>query len=144
MSDTIATLNRLLRLHSCSLAVYLRECLPWTAPETQAKAAAVREIGESQVEMADRIAARIIDLDGAPDLGDFPLNFTGLNDLSIDYLTCELVTRQRRSVQAIAECVAALQDGPAEAVSIAEEAHGAALGYLDRLVELAQPASATP
>ncbi len=141
--DTIETLNRLLQLYSRSLASYLVECLPWTAPASQAKAAAVREIGQSQRELADRIAERIVALGGVPDLGDFPLNFTGFNDVSVDFLVTELVSRQRRAVQAASECVAALQAGPSEALSIAEEAHGAALGYLDRLIELAQPATAT-
>lgn len=140
--DTIETLNRLLQLHARSLAVYLAECLPWTGPASQAKAAAVREIGQSQRDLADRIAERIVALNGVPDLGEFPLNFTGYNDLSVDYLVNELITRQRRTVQVAGECVAALRDGPAEALSIAEEAQGAALGYLDRLVELAQTSGA--
>jgi bacterioferritin (cytochrome b1) len=140
--NTIETLNRLLQLHARSLAVYLAECLPWTGPTSQSKAAAVREIGQSQRELADRIAERIVALDGVPDLGEFPLSFTGLNDLSVDYLVSELIKNQRRAAQVAGECVAALREGPTEALSIAEEAHGAALGYLDRLVELAQPAGA--
>jgi len=143
MMDMFATLNRLLQLHSRSLAVYLLECLPWTSLESTSKGATLREIGESQRDMADRIAERIMTLGGVPDLGDFPLNFTGLNDLSLEYLLGVLVKAQRRNVQAISECVAALRDGPEGAVAIAEEAHGAALGYLDQLVELTQPAATT-
>lgn len=142
MSATIATLNRLLQLHSCSLVVYLAECSPWTSPASLSKAAVIREIAESQRDMIDRIADCIMDLDGATNLGEFPLHFTRFNDLSFDYLLGELVTRQRQAVQAISTCVAELQDAPEVALAVAEEAHGAALGYLDRLVEVSQVSGA--
>lgn len=140
---TIATLNRLLQMHSRSLAVYLLECLPWVAPEAQAKAAVIREVGYGQRELSDRIAERIVALGGVPDLGDFPLHFTRYNDLSFDYLLGELIKMQRNHVQVASECVEALRNGPEAALSMAEEAHGAALGFLDRLVELTQPATAS-
>lgn len=141
MRDVISVLNRLLQLHSRSLVVYLGECAPWTAPDDTGRVAAIREIASSERDTVDQIAELILSLNGVPDLGDFPLNFTRFNDLSIDYLLKELTRRQRTDVQSIAECVERLQGAPAEALAIAEEAHGAALGYLDRFVELAKPAS---
>lgn len=139
--ETLAVLNRLLRLHSRSLPVYLAECQPWTAPEAQTKAAAVREIAVSQKEMVDRLAELVLDLGGVTDLGDFPLNFTRYNDLSIDFLIGEMIAKQRREVQTIAACVDQLREAPEAALALAEEAHGAALGYLDKLVEVSQAAA---
>src|SRR5262245_45621134 len=89
MNETIDTLNHLLQLHYRSLVVYLSDCVPWSSPETQAKLPVLREVADSQKDTSDRIAEQILELNGAPDLGDFPLHFTRFNDLSFEFLLAE-------------------------------------------------------
>ena len=67
--------------------------------------------------------------------GEFPLEFTSLHDLSIDYLLGILIQRQENDITAIQECIEPLGSAPL-AQALAEESLGAAKGNLDSLQEL--------
>jgi hypothetical protein len=70
------------------------------------------------------------------DPGKFPISFTGLHDLSSEYLVSLMIESQREiisiSEQAISELAA---DAMAQAV--AQESLGAAKAHLDSLLEIA-------
>jgi hypothetical protein len=74
------------------------------------------------------------------DLGDFPIAYTELHDLSLDFLIRKAVTYQKQDLAEIERCVANLAGHPEEQ-SLAEEALGASRAHLEMLEDLVrQPA----
>ena len=132
---TIDMLNRLLTLHSRSLPMYLASARPWFPQRDSDAQAVLRHIAEDQQLMVDRIGAVILDQGGAIQPSEFPMEFTDLHDLSIDYLIPQIAARQERELAWMRQCVDAVHDSPA-ARAIAEEALGAAQAHLDSLHEL--------
>ena len=67
--------------------------------------------------------------------GVFPFEFTGLVDLSADYLLGIIIDHQEKDIAVIQDCVNQLEADPL-AQALAEESLGAAKGHLDSLQEL--------
>jgi hypothetical protein len=142
MSDTasINTLNRLLTILHRSLPMYLSEASPWRQQGDEQAAATLAQIVANQQRDCRRIAELVLERHGAIDLGEFPMEFTDLHFLSLDFLTKELVRYQKRVVADIENCVARLADDP-RAHTLAQEVLGSERAHLDLLEELAhQPA----
>jgi len=140
-ADTIYWLNRLLAIHCKSFPQYLRWSRPHVPPGRGEELAALEAVAMDQDVMGDRISRMIVDGDALPRTGEFPMEFTDLHDLDIDYLLRLTVRYQQQDVKAIQELVDRLQTAPA-ARSIAEESLGMAKGHLDTLRELTKPAAA--
>ena len=136
--DTIDVLNRLLAVHSRSLPQYLCSARPWTTNRDSKSEKALRLIADDHRLMVERVASAILSEGGRPELGEFPMSFTGMHDLSIQYLMHEVIDRQRKELATIRDCVTQLQHAPA-ARALAEEALGAAEGHLQNLEELGEP-----
>lgn len=95
---------------------------------------AIRHIMSDQSLMIDKIADYVESLDGTPNMGEFPMEFTSMHDLSIDYMTQQLLDRQQREVELIEMMSADLESGsPAKA--LAQEALGAAKAHVESLQE---------
>src|SRR5688500_12882559 len=139
-AQSIPVFNRLLATLCRSLPAYLADGFPWRAPGDDRGLALLKQIISDQQAMAVRLAEAILDRRGAPDSGEFPMEFTDTQFLSLDFLVRELIHYQRQDVAAIERCVAALSaDRPAR--ELAQEALGQAKAHLDALEELArQPA----
>jgi hypothetical protein len=138
--NPLEILNRLYALHSCSLPRYLASAPPWSPPLSDAAAlTALRHIAEDQQVMADRIGAVILEHGGTVLSGEFPMEFTDMHDLSLDYVMPQVKARQEREIEFIRRCIQALEHAPA-ARAIAEEALGAAIAHLDNLSDLQRPA----
>jgi predicted outer membrane protein len=140
--ETIAVLNRLHVLHGRSLPVYLADARPWTHRGNETAAETLAHVVADQKNMAERIGSLIIELGGAVDRGRFPMRFTDLHDLSLDYLLDQIVEHQRRIVAQIERGVERLARHP-QARSLAEEALGMARGHLESLDELMKEPSGT-
>ncbi len=84
--------------------------------------------------LCTRIADFLIDRYGRIDTGEYPLEFTGLNDCWLDYLLLELIAAEKQISCVIERSVHALQDDRA-ALALAEESLGAARGHLESLEE---------
>jgi hypothetical protein len=136
-ADTIHWLNRLLAIHCKSFPQYLRWSRPYIPPGRGEEMEAVLAVAQDQDAMADRISRLIIDNDALPRTGEFPMEFTDLHDLDIDYLLQLAVRYQQQDVAAIQQLVERLQTAPA-AQALAEECLGMANGHLDTLRELTQ------
>jgi hypothetical protein len=136
-ADTIYWLNRLLAIHCKSFPQYMR----WSRPHVPAgrgeELEAVQAIAQDQDVMAERISRMIVDGDALPRSGEFPMEFTDLHDLDIDFLMRLAVRYQEQDIAAIQQLVDRLHTAPA-AKAIAEEALGMAKGHLDTLRELTQ------
>jgi hypothetical protein len=128
----IDVLNRLLAIHHRALPQYLSGVSPWTHTGDERAEAVMRRIVSGQQATARKIAELILDRGGRLDSGSFPMDFTELNLLSLDYLLKEVAEHQSDDIWAIEQCVAALADDP-EARTLAEESLGAGRAYLESL-----------
>lgn len=135
-ATTRNALNRLLQIHCRSFAQYLRYARPHTPGGNQEKMEIIDQIAEDQQAVSERIIALLHDASETPNMGKFPMEFTDMHDLSIDYVVKEATRYQRQTLRAISQCVDALQSSPS-ALALAEEAWGMAQGHLQSLEELA-------
>jgi hypothetical protein len=142
-ADTIAVLNRLLVLHNRSLPRYLESARPWLHSGDERSAQMLDLIAADHRLTVERVGSRILEHHGLPDLGAYPMQFTDLHDLSLDYLLGELLARQRALVADLTGCVRQLDGAPRDK-ALAEEALGAARGHLESLEELARETSGMP
>lgn len=95
----------------------------------------LRLMAADQLKTVDRLAGLILELGGRVQMGEFPMDFTSLHDLNVDYLLQRVVAGHKRDIAAIEECVDELRLAPL-ARALAEESLGAAKGHLDSLQEL--------
>lgn len=140
-ADIVDTLGRLLQTLCRSLPMYLQEARPWTRHDDEPIEAALDCLASDQQALAHRVADAIAEQGGQPDPGCFPVEFAGINDLSIDFLLQRIACRQQQDVATIEQCVDELAEMPL-LHSLAEEILGNARGHLDILEQLqvdAQP-----
>ncbi len=135
-TQAIEALNCLLRILYRSLPLYLHGKRLWTPRGREGIGRAIADIAHDYQAYIERIADLVYQWDGCLHPGQFPLDFTSMHDLSLQWLFRELVERQRRDVAAIRGCVEAAGDCP-EARALAEEVLGNARGHLENLEELA-------
>jgi hypothetical protein len=133
--NTIDALNQLLRLHSRSLPSYLLSAQPFRTQTESRTADVLRQIAEDHQLMATKIGTEVLREGGTPDVGEYPMDFTFMHDLSIDYLIREVTRRLEVDIETIGQFVRQLQHAPA-ARAIAEEALGAAEGQLENILDL--------
>lgn len=140
MSQEVAgILNRLIAIHARSLPVYLADAVPWVATQNAQAKDTVDMIAADQLLTVERLAEEVTAQGGIVSQGAFPMEFTGLHDLSMSYLLSEMVRRQAAEVVEIDELVQGLSSD-ASARPVAEEVLGAAKGHLESLGELLQAA----
>jgi hypothetical protein len=131
-ANVIGTLNRLLRILCRSLPMYLEDAHPWTDGESQPAQTALARLTADQRFFCRRIAQAISERGGQPEPGHFPMAFTGLNDVTFDYLLGQVVDKLRCDLSAIERCVADLASTP-DARTLAEEVLGNMQGHWDIL-----------
>ena len=142
--DPIHLLNRLMAIQCRSFPQYLRYSRPHVPPGRGEEMEALEAIAADQDIMTQRISRMVIDAGALPRTGEFPMEFTDLHDLDIDFLVKAAVRYQEQDVAEIQTLVDRLQTFPA-AKSLAEESLGLAKGHLDSLKELvAAPKGAPP
>lgn len=133
--EIVNLLNRLLGLLCKSFPQYLR----WSRPFVPAGRGEVMEtiatIAADQDKLAERVSHIISDAGYLPRDGEFPMEFTDMHDLGIDFLINAAVAYQEQDVETISQLVERLQTAPA-GKAVAEEALGMAKGHLDTLREL--------
>jgi hypothetical protein len=132
---TNRVLNKLLAIHARSLPMYLGYAAPWWHEGDEAARETLAHVVADQKELIERIGRMIVASEGAMAPGEFPMEFTGYNDLSMDYLVGKMIEHQQRDIASIERCVAQLAHDPM-AKALSEESLGAAKGYLDSLREL--------
>jgi hypothetical protein len=140
-SASIDVLNRLVAILSRSLPMYLSDARPWTQSADDQAAQTLKRIVDDQRRDINRLAELILDRYGRVDTGHWPMEYTDLNLLSLDYLLRELARQQQQTIAQIEGCVALLsQDRPAR--ELAEEILGSEKAHLEALQELVrQPVS---
>jgi len=133
--DTNAVLNRLLVLHLRSLPMYVSQAPPWINPGRESAWEAVQSIAADHQATADRFGAMILAADGVPGYGEFPLRYTALHDLALDYLLVRILEYERQLIRRISECADLLWMNPALQAGVLESL-GEAKAHLQLLEEV--------
>ena len=116
-------LNQMLRLLCRGLPAYMIEMNPWMQPEHEPLSNALTNLADDRRLYAKRTAQAVSAHGGYPDPGPFPLEYTGLNDVSMEYLTQELIVSLQVDMEILEAISAQLADNP-ELFSLAEEIMG--------------------
>lgn len=135
--DTNAVLNRLLILHHRSLPTYLGYAIPWLHRDNEAALQVLQSMATDHRALVERLAELIIAEGGAVAYGQFPLRYSALHDLSLDYLVTRLVEFEKQLIPQISECADQLRMNPV-AQAVALESLGEAKAHLQSLEELLQ------
>ena len=139
---THVLLNRLLAIVGRSFPQYLQYSRPHTPPGRSNLVEALDGIVADQNVMARRICKMLTDAQTPARFGEFPMVYTDLHDLDLDYLIGVAVNYQEQDIATITDIAEQLQLAPA-AQSLAEEVLGMAKGQLDTLRELVPAAEAS-
>jgi hypothetical protein len=136
--STTDVLNRLLAIVVRSFPQYMQYSRPYVPPGREPMFETLQSIATDQNGLADRISALIINAQAPLRSGEFPMEFTDMHDLGIDYLVNAAIAYQQQDIETIGQLVDDLQAAP-EAKSLAEETLGMAKGHLESLQELVAP-----
>jgi hypothetical protein len=136
--STTTALNRLLAIVVRSFPQYMQYSRPYVPPGRENMIETLESIATDQNGLADRISQLIINAQAPLRTGEFPMEFTDMHDLGIDYLVTAAIAYQHQDIATIAQLVEDLQAAPA-AKSLAEETLGMAKGHLESLRELVAP-----
>jgi len=93
-------------------------------------------VGDQNV-MVERLSQMLRDAETPPRFGEFPMEYTDMHDLDIDYLIGAALKYQQQDIECTGTIADQLQLAPA-AQSLAEEALGMAKGHLDSLREMVE------
>lgn len=142
MADAVIDrLNDLLTIEYRSLPMYLTYAAPWKHEGDERAAEVMQHIVTDQQLMVSRIAEEVLARGGAPDSGDFSMEFTDMHDLSLDFLIKDVIQWQQGSILRLESIVAALEQDRA-ARELAQEVLGAERAHLEALQELNLPSPA--
>ena len=133
--ENVNLLNRLLAIQCKSFPQYMRWSRPFVPPGRNDVMETIASVAVDQDSIAQRLSDMITDAGFLARTGEFPMEFTDMHDLGIDFLINAAVAYQEQDVAAISALVDRLQTAPA-GKAIAEEALGMAKGHLDTLREL--------
>lgn len=131
----IDVLNRILAVLNRSLPMYLANADPWTQAGDEQAAKVLARIVQDQRRDVNRLAELIIDQSAHVRPGQWPMEFTDLNFLSLDYLLQELLRHQKLDIAQLERCVALLAHNR-QARELAEEILGSEKAHLEALEDL--------
>ena len=134
--DTVRTLNQLLAIHGSSLPMYLASAPPHRQAGDERAWECLRNIIEDQRTMIDKLADYVEELGGTPNHGEYSMDFTGMHDLSMEFILRDVTERQQREIGWI-EHLSGKLESDATAKALAQEALGAAKAHLQSLEECA-------
>ena len=131
----IDVLNRLLRILHRSLPAYLQETKAWAGGGTERARDVLGRVLADQQHYARLLADAVVERRGRIEAGQFPVEFTAINDLHLDFLLKRVIEHQRRDIKAVEQCTIDLAAEP-QLQSLAEEILGNARGHLETLEEM--------
>jgi hypothetical protein len=110
-APTLAALQRALRRESLSLLRYASESYPWTRSEEREAAARLRQVMDEDQEAIGALvqfltAHRLM----PPYIGSYPMAYTSLSFVSLDYLLPALAEAQQRHITELERDLAAATD----------------------------------
>ena len=132
--DTVRTLNQLLAIHGGSLPMYLTSAPPHRGFGDEKVWEALTNVIDDQKLMMEKLSDHIEELGGTPFHGEFPMDFTGMHDLSMDHILKTVVERQKCEIEWIEHLSGSLESS-SKANALAREALGASKAHLQSLEE---------
>jgi hypothetical protein len=139
-ASIVNTLNRLYIIENRSLPMYMVDACPWSHPGDEKTSQVFANIVADQKVMSQRLADLIDAREGRLHNGSFPMQYTDLNLVSLDYLVGEVARLLRQDIEAIRVAADKLA-GDREAQELAEEILGSERAHLEALEDLTpQPA----
>ena len=116
-AQTQTLLQEIFHRESRSLLQYLQESFPWTTAENQAAVVQLKKMSAEEREGAARVARFLrrhqIDL---PYLGSFPMEFTTINFIGLDYAAPLLVKSERAAVADLERDLSRITDSEARSL----------------------------
>ncbi|MGD0655960.1 MAG: hypothetical protein ABSA16_16610 [Thermoguttaceae bacterium] len=125
-------LHQLLHMLCRGLPAYVVEINPWMQPAHEPLSKALANLAADRRLFAQRTAQALLERGEYPDPGTFPLEYTGLNDVSIEYLTGEIIDSLQLDIEILPEFSAQLAEIP-ELHALAEEILGNTIGHAEIL-----------
>lgn len=138
-SPTLAptdVLNRALIVLTRSMPRYLVDARPWAPAGAESKLNVLRQIATDQESLGERMGETILDLGGSINMVAFPMEYTDLHDLSVDFIVREAIRFQKLDIADLERYVEMLRNCPVPR-ALVEEALGLAKGHLETLQEIA-------
>lgn len=133
--DQHQLLNRIAALHHRSLPTYLTYAKPWVPTGKEDEALVIDDIAADHHDLAERVLRELEKDDRPVHLGDFPMDYTDLNDLSLSFILNEIRIYERNLLATLEELVQwADKDGPV--YRLANIAIGMTVGHLQNLEEM--------
>jgi hypothetical protein len=97
LNEILATLHR-------SLPVYLSHAAPWVAYGNEEAHRVLARIVAEKEDQVHRLTELLDARRFTIDRGEFPMDYTSLHDVSLDFLINQLIRDQRHEVQRIESC----------------------------------------
>jgi hypothetical protein len=131
----------LIKLHR-SLPMYLGFADPWVAYGNEEPRRFLNRMLADNQQYVVRLTALLEARRYTIDFGEFPMDFTSLHDVSLEFLLKQIIEHQRRDVQVIETCLGCLK-GDSEGRGLVEEVLASSRRHLQSLDGLTrQPAGA--
>jgi hypothetical protein len=141
-APTQALLQEVVRRESRSLLQYLAESFPWTTPDKEAVVSAIQRMAAESRDVTVKITRLLrrsqVDL---PYLGAFPMEFTTINFIGLDYALSRVVKDEGGMVEFLESQVKTLEEG--EAKDLVEELLAVKRRHLKELEAFAGQVPAT-
>jgi hypothetical protein len=131
-------LNEILVILHRSLPVYLSFATPWVAHGNEESHRVLARIVEEKEGDVHRLTELLDSRRHTIIRGEFPMDYTSLHDVSLEFLTGQLIGEQRQEVQRIESCERRLTGDP-EGRNLAAEVLETARRHLRWLETLGAP-----
>jgi hypothetical protein len=138
LQDTMSVaeiLHRLLNLLCRGLPSYAVEINPWMQPDQEPLRRTLADLAADRRLYANRAAQAISQRGEHPDPGPFPLKYTGLNDVSLEYLAREVLDSLQVDIEVLREFSAQLAGNP-DLHALAQEILGNTIGHAEILEKM--------
>lgn len=134
-STAAKLLNQTAALHRNSMPTYLSFTHPWFGEGDEEAVDVLRQIAIDHKYVVDKIMTPLEAAGQDEHLGNFPMEYTSLHDLSIEYLVRRAVPYQELLLKRLEDLIEAMPADEAAPRELAEETLGLAKGHLKNLQE---------
>jgi hypothetical protein len=140
-SDTNETLNQVLIELGRSLLMYVQEAWPWTSKDGVAEQKEIAQLAQRRREHVADLVELLISREAAIEFGVYPVEFTDLHYIALDYLLTLLVESEQQVADCIAKAIRNSAAADPEASHVLEEILTGEKDTIARLQDLAKARS---